>query len=201
MRPVAELPTDETQESPLGEVLEFLRLLWAVDHRLKSTSKKMELTLGLTGPQRLVVRLVGQFPGIGAGRLARILHVHPSTLTGVLKRLVTRGYLERHSNPRDARRALFFLTAAGRAVDVPLAGTVEDAVDRVLSRMSRAQLAAARDVFTVLAAELGVEQAPLDAPSGPLCPEENQGLVEEDEEVGIESQLLAQEPDPIRLVR
>src|SRR5438132_8459125 len=35
---------------------------------------------------RLVMRIVGRFPGIAAGRVAQILHVHPSTLTGILKR-------------------------------------------------------------------------------------------------------------------
>ena len=51
----------------LGEVLEFMRLLWALHHGMQSTSKRMEATLGLTGPQRLVLRLVGRFPGIAAG--------------------------------------------------------------------------------------------------------------------------------------
>ena len=42
----------------LGRVLEFMRVLWAVDHALQSTSKWMEVRLGVTGPQRLVIRIV-----------------------------------------------------------------------------------------------------------------------------------------------
>ena len=140
---------------PLGEVLEFMRLLWAVDHGLQSTSKRMESTLGLTGPQRLVVRLVGRFPGITAGTLAQILHVHPSTLTGVLKRLEKRGLLERKADPLDGRKALFALTEAGRSLDSPSEGTVEAAVQRVLSRMSRTRILCTQDVLTALAQELG----------------------------------------------
>ncbi len=34
---------------PLGKVLDFLRLLWAVDHGLNRTSKRMEVELGVTG--------------------------------------------------------------------------------------------------------------------------------------------------------
>jgi DNA-binding MarR family transcriptional regulator len=151
----------ETQEPQLGEVLEFMRLLWAVDHRLKSTSKHMEVTLGLTGPQRLVLRLVGRFPGITAGRLAQILHVHPSTLTGVLRRLEKRGYLERKSDPLDARKALFSLTEKGRALDAPAASTVEAAVQRALSRVPKARMAGAQEVLTVLAEELGVGDDPV----------------------------------------
>jgi DNA-binding MarR family transcriptional regulator len=139
----------------LGEVLEFMRLLWAVDHGLQSTSKRMEYMLGITGPQRLVLRLVGRFPGITAGTLAQILHVHPSTLTGVLKRLEKRGLLERKSDPLDGRKALFALTEAGRALDVPATGTVEAAVQRALSKMTRARILHTQDVLTALAEELG----------------------------------------------
>src|SRR5258705_7138033 len=94
---------EEAKGPPLGAVLDFMRLLWAVDHALQSTSKRMESTFGLTGPQRLVVRIVGRFPGIAAGRIAGILHVHPSTLTGVLRRLESRRVLPRRPSPRHAR--------------------------------------------------------------------------------------------------
>jgi DNA-binding MarR family transcriptional regulator len=139
----------------LGEVLDFMRLLWAVDHGLQSISKRMESTLGVTGPQRLVVRLVGRFPGITAGMLAQILHVHPSTLTGVLKRLEKRGLLERKADPLDGRKALFALTEAGKELDVPSTGTVEAAVQRVLSKMTRTRILHTQDVLTALAEELG----------------------------------------------
>jgi len=124
---------DDGRGPPLGAVLDFMRLLWAVDHSLQSASKRMESVFGITGPQRLVVRIVGRFPGIAAGRVAEILHVHPSTLTGILKRLEMRGVLQRRSDPRDARRALFGLTAKGRKLDTVKTGTVELAVRRVLN--------------------------------------------------------------------
>jgi len=137
----------------LGPVLEFMKQLWAVDHGLQSVSKRMEARFGITGPQRLVVRIVGRFPGISAGALAEVLHVHPSTLTGVLRRLETRGMLLRRGDPRDARRALFGLTARGRKMDTLRTGTVEQAVRRVLVRMPEDAIAAER-ILSALAAEL-----------------------------------------------
>ncbi len=116
----------------LGPVLEFMSLLWAVNHGLESLSKRMEAALGVTGAQRLVLRIVGQNPGIGAGPLAEILRVHPSTLTGVMQRLVERRLLKRARDPDDARRAVLELTAAGRVIDALRAGTVEAAVKRML---------------------------------------------------------------------
>ena len=41
----------------LGEELDFMRLLWAVDHGLQQRSKRMAAEIGLTGPQRLVIRI------------------------------------------------------------------------------------------------------------------------------------------------
>src|SRR5882762_9797930 len=137
----------------LGPVLEFMKQLWALDHGLQSASKRMEARFGITGPQRLVVRIVGRFPGISAGALAEVLHVHPSTLTGVLRRLEARGMLLRSADARDARRALFGLTSRGRKMDTLRTGTVEQAVRRVLARMPEDSLAAGR-VLSALATEL-----------------------------------------------
>jgi DNA-binding MarR family transcriptional regulator len=183
MKPIDEAGEPSSEEKkgpPLGEVLEFMRLLWAVDHGLQSTSKRMESTLGLTGPQRLVVRLVGRFPGITAGRLAQIMHVHPSTLTGVLKRLEKRGLLERKSDPLDGRKALFALTEAGRTLDIPSPGTVEAAVARAISRMSKSRLVGAQDVLTALAEELGSGEAP-DKPTGTTVKNGEDSQVHEDD--------------------
>jgi len=144
---------EEAKGPPLGAVLDFMRLLWAVDHALQSTSKRMESTFGLTGPQRLVVRIVGRFPGIAAGRIAGILHVHPSTLTGVLRRLESRGVLQRRPDPRDARRALFMLTNKGRKLDTIRTGTVEQAVRRVLLKDPH-KVSAAQEVLASLSLEL-----------------------------------------------
>lgn len=149
-------------ESPvkLGEVLEFMRLLWAVDHGLQMVSKRMRTELGLTGPQRLVVRIVGRRPGISAGEVARVLHVHPSTLTGVLRRLQAAGTLERAEDPTDARRALLKLTSKGRQIDEIRTGTVESVVRRVLGRIEDKDVQAASRVLRAMADELAAPQKP-----------------------------------------
>jgi DNA-binding MarR family transcriptional regulator len=135
----------------LGEVLQFMRLLWAVDHGLQSRSKRMESTLGITGPQRLVIRVVGRFPGISAGDLADILHIHPSTLTGVLQRLQRRGMIERKRDPQDARRAQLWVSPKGQEIDALRSGTVEAAVRRALHKVPDQQVAHARELLGSIA--------------------------------------------------
>jgi DNA-binding MarR family transcriptional regulator len=135
-------------------VLEFMQELWAVSHGLDAVSKRMARELGVTGPQRLVVRLVGCFPGISAGDLARLMHAHPSTLTGILSRLEHRKLLRRITDPVDARRLLFRLTERGRRIDRLRAGTVEAAVSRALAAANASEMRAASRLLNRLAQSL-----------------------------------------------
>jgi DNA-binding MarR family transcriptional regulator len=114
----------------------------------------MEKNLGMTGPQRLVIRIVGRFPEIPAGQLAKLLHLHPSTLTGVLKRLEEQGLLHRRIDAQDGRRSLLRLTERGRAFDVAAAGTVEACVAKALKVARPGQSGAAKDLLAGIAERL-----------------------------------------------
>lgn len=138
----------------LPDALRFMQLLWAVVHGLERTSKWMSSQIGVTGPQRLVLRAAGLFPGLSAGDLSAILHVHPSTLTGVLQRLVTQGLLARVEDPRDRRRAVLRLTARGSLINRSSAGTVEFAIADTLKDVSDRDRLATRRVLARLAARL-----------------------------------------------
>lgn len=144
----------------LGKVLDFMRLIWALDHGLQSLSKRMHATLGLTGPQRVALRVLGRRPGISAGALADVLRLHPSTLTGILHRLEARGLVRRTRDPRDGRRARLALTPRGRKFDVPASGTVEAVVARVLAGIPGARLRPAAEFLAAVAATLLEESAP-----------------------------------------
>jgi MarR family transcriptional regulator, organic hydroperoxide resistance regulator len=144
----------DTEIQSLDPVLQFLRLMWAVDHKLQSVSKRMTTRIGLTGPQRFAVRCIGRRPGLAAGELATLLHLDPGTVTGILKRLEDARMIEREQDASDGRRMRLTLTRAGRAVDRRSAGTVENAIRRVLASASPADLAGAGRVFRRLASEL-----------------------------------------------
>jgi len=131
----------------LGLVLEFLGLLWEMNHALAKTSKRMEARFGVTGPQRLVIKIVAKVPDISAGRLAQILHLHPSTLTPILIRLEARRLLVRTADPRDRRRVTVRLTADGRRLAGASSGEVEQAVTIVLANSRKADIEATRAVL------------------------------------------------------
>lgn len=116
----------------------------------------MQSQFGVTGQQRLVIRIVGTFPGVSAGDIAKILHIHPSTLTGILQRLADHDLLRRSLDPEDARRARLELTAKGKRLTAPGVGTVEIAVKRVLARFDEAEVGSTRELLTALADGLDV---------------------------------------------
>ena len=146
----------------LPDVLQFMQLLWALDHHLQRTSKRMLRGLGVTGPQRLALRLIGEFPGISPGELAMLMHVHPSTLTGILARLLHRALIVRDTDAHDARRSVLRLSRRGARVDTIRAGTVENAVETGLRRMSRADLRCVARVLRELTGALASSDSPRD---------------------------------------
>lgn len=139
---------------PVGDAIDFLRVVWAVDHALQRRSKSMAATLGITGPQRLVLRIIGRYPSIHAKQLAEILHLHASSLTALLKRLERRGLIRRWADERDRRRWLLGLTRQGQALNRATPGTIEAAVQRMLATTARRDLDVARVVLGKLAREL-----------------------------------------------
>lgn len=137
--PIAHVPA-------LPPVLEFLRVLWSLNHALEKTSSEMQRRFGVTAQQRMVLRIVGFLGPSPAGLLSRVLHVHPGTLSATLGRLERRGLLQRARGVADARRVVVSLTDAGVALLAHSEGTVE--------RAATAARGASGEVVTVHALQL-----------------------------------------------
>jgi MarR family transcriptional regulator, organic hydroperoxide resistance regulator len=144
----------------LDPALDFLRLLWSIEHGLQSTSKRMRTSLGVTGPQRLVLRVAASAPGISAGEVAHIVRLHPSTLTGIIQRLVEKGLLIRARDPIDTRRTLLRVAPRAKRILGRSQGTVESAVESALRRLPAVHVRHARGVLMAVADAL--DTAPRD---------------------------------------
>lgn len=141
----------------LEPALEFMESLWALDHALQERERSAAGRFGITRSQRLVLRIVGQQPGVSAGDLSRILHVHPSTLTPVLHRLVEGGLLGRAPDPADRRRAVLRLSRRGKRIDDIFASRIDAVMGAAISRMDATDVTATRRVLSSLADALGEE--------------------------------------------
>lgn len=134
----------------LGRDLDFLKHLWRLNHALERRSAAMEQEHGVTAQQRLMIRCIGKFPGVTAGRLAEILHVDPSTTSTALRRLREKGLVATRRDPTDSRRAFIGLTEKGRSIDALRTGTVEAAVGILLGESSSAEVGAVERVLARL---------------------------------------------------
>jgi DNA-binding MarR family transcriptional regulator len=72
--------------------------------------------LGLTYPQYLVMLVLWEREGRSVSELGEQLTLDSGTLTPLLKRLETAGWLARRRSALDERRVEVFLTEAGRAL-------------------------------------------------------------------------------------
>jgi len=131
-----------------------MRLIWAADHELQRVSKRMEAALGLTVPQRMALLLIGRRRGVLASELAHLLHLHPGTVSGIIRRLESAGLVVREGDAKDKRRWRLKLTEAGQAANRRRAGTFEAAVQRVFAKVAASDLEGAAVVLTQLASEL-----------------------------------------------
>lgn len=128
------------EQAELPETLQFIRLLWQLDHALNKRSRRLLRDSGVTAPQRFLIKVVGMRPGCSPGELARFLHVTPATVTRVVQRMESAGFLRREADPEDSRRVCLHLTPRGRRVDERCTEPSESPVSKVLRATPRARL-------------------------------------------------------------
>lgn len=103
-----------------GQILIALRrIIRAVDQH----SRKLVQDYGLTGPQALLLTEVVRAGDLSAGDLAARVSLSQATVTDIVKRLESRGLVERRRDERDRRKVIIAATAQGRSIhdrSVPL---------------------------------------------------------------------------------
>jgi DNA-binding MarR family transcriptional regulator len=150
-----------TRERGTAGTLEMLQAIWALAHGLQVRSRRMSREVGVTGPQRLVIRLVATGQATSPSALADRLVLHKSTVTGILARLERRRLVARARHSSDARRVTLTVTPAGERLARSNAGTVEAVVEQVMARVSQADLEPARAFMTTLAVALASSRRPV----------------------------------------
>lgn len=142
------------KEEDLPETLQFIRLLWQLDHALNKRSRRMLRTLGVTASQRFVIKVVGMRPGCSPGQLARFLHVTPATVTRVVQRMEEQGFLRREADQNDSRRVRLHLTPKARKVDERGTAASETPVSNVLGKAPRGRIEETRKLLASLVESL-----------------------------------------------
>jgi DNA-binding MarR family transcriptional regulator len=110
----------------------------------------MKAQKGVTGPQRLVLRMLELGPGTPPSELARALCFHKSTVSVILRSLEHARLVDRSPNATDGRAVVLTLTPKGRRVVQQRSGTVEAAFRETLEKLPPRDVKIAQRVLDAL---------------------------------------------------
>jgi len=124
--------------------------LYSASLAMSKTYKPHLDALGLTYPQYLVMLVLWEQDGLTVSEVGERLYLDSGTLTPLLKRLETAGYLSRLRDVADERRVRVQLTAAGRRLKTraaPIPACMLEAAQCSLSELGQLtrQVRALRD--------------------------------------------------------
>jgi DNA-binding MarR family transcriptional regulator len=105
-------PKSATKDRPLGDFLCFA--IYSANLAFGRAYRKGLEDLGLTYPQWIAIVALWEQDGQTVSELGGKMFLESNTLTPVLKKLETMGYLRRQRDPADERQVRISLTEAGR---------------------------------------------------------------------------------------
>jgi len=121
----------------LAETVEMLhRVFQAVD----VFSRQVLRDFGVTGPQVWALRSIDRAGVASMGDLAQAMHLHMSTVTGIIDRLEAASLVTRGRSEADARVSEIRLTARGRAILARAPEPPRSKAARGLQRLSPREL-------------------------------------------------------------
>jgi DNA-binding MarR family transcriptional regulator len=111
--------------STLPELRGFLCFaVYATNHAFNRVYQPLLKELDLTYPQLITLVLLWERDGQTVGELGEKLFLQSNTLTPMLKRLETLGFVRRCRSPADERQVRINLTEAGRRLHLPASDVV-----------------------------------------------------------------------------
>lgn len=94
----------------LQEAEFIIKTIHSLDQYFEKCIQKKVEQAGVTLPQMRVIREVVVHQGISIKQLSQSLDMTQSTVSGIVERLINKGYLMKKTNPRDKRFAEIWCT-------------------------------------------------------------------------------------------
>ncbi len=122
--------------------------LHSASHAMHAAYAPLLQPLGLTYPQYLVLTSLASREGQTVGQLGAEVRLASNTLTPLLKRMETAGWLSRSRDGKDERQVRLALTDGGRDLAARAAGVPRAFAEKTGLRQS--ELADLRDILAAL---------------------------------------------------
>lgn len=131
------LPADELH-------FDLIELLFFAYRDFVSDPDEALAKLGFGRAHHRVLHFVNRNPGMKVAELLDVLKITKQSLGRVLKQLIDEGYILQKEGANDRRQRLLYVTAAGAALAVKLAGMQTARIARVLAELGPDAREAAR---------------------------------------------------------
>lgn len=160
--PTTAAAADAVMSDLTGDIIADIRgtmtqLKWASSERL--------LRLGVSMAQVHILYTVQRNGEMTMSQLAEVLNVSLSSATGLIDRIVERGFIERNRVPTDRRIVLVRVTAAGEQMLHEVDGVTETLVRSVLGHLPAAQLRGVSQAISLLRAAVASTVGPMPPPN------------------------------------
>lgn len=149
--------TKGDRDRVIAEAVDDLRRVFQVVH---GYSKRAERAGGLTGPQLWAIKVLSEAMPIRVSDLARRMYLHPSTVVGILDRLVSRGLVARTRSVADRRVVTVELSERGRELVAKAPEVAQGLLLEGLEGLSRADLATVSRGLRIVVDLLGAQRLP-----------------------------------------
>lgn len=154
------------------ETRQILNSLRQIVRSLRISSRNAEQQVGLSGAQLFVLQCLSTRSRCSVNELAAITATDQSSVSVVVSRLVTSGFVKRIASQSDRRRVELSLTSAGRAL---LGRAPEAAQERLLGALAKLPKAERQQLAGLLRRLVELAQVAEESPS--LFFEEGPALV------------------------
>lgn len=141
-------PRSAAQSEPSAEGAEpywdLIELLFFAYRDFVGDPDEVLATLGFGRAHHRVLHFVNRNPGMKVAELLYVLKITKQSLGRVLKQLIDEGYIVQREGASDRRQRLLYVTPAGEALAMKLAGLQTARIARVLGELGPAGRETAR---------------------------------------------------------
>ena len=137
-----------------------LRYLSPIHRAVRQISLYLEpkcAALGISPAEGHLLSYLASYAPCSIAEIIRVFGTRPSTMTSMLERLETDGFVKRETDPDDRRSVRVVLTQEGRAVAVRINRLVRSLEHRIGSHVEPDQLLGFRSVMGAVEAATGVQ--------------------------------------------
>jgi len=158
--------------------LKILQSLRRIIRAVDIHSRKLSLDYKITGPQLIALLSIAEKGPLTLAAIAKDIHLSPSTLVGVVDRLVEKGYVIRERSTKDRRQINISLTEEGSSfvndAPSPLQQTLAEALNE-LSTSEQATISRSLQQVVELMEAKELDAAPI-LETGKIQPDPKSGL-------------------------